>query len=42
MSRWASPRKVALQAYTLLEDAPHAYEIFQKNQDGAFKIVLNP
>jgi threonine dehydrogenase-like Zn-dependent dehydrogenase len=25
-----------------LEEAPHAYEIFQKKQDGAFKIVLNP
>jgi threonine dehydrogenase-like Zn-dependent dehydrogenase len=25
-----------------LEDAPHAYEIFQKKQDGAVKIVLNP
>jgi len=25
-----------------LEDAPHGYEIFQKKQDGAFKIVLNP
>ena len=25
-----------------LEDAPHAYEIFQKKQDGAFKVVLNP
>jgi threonine dehydrogenase-like Zn-dependent dehydrogenase len=25
-----------------LEQAPHAYEIFQKKQDGAFKIVLQP
>ncbi|MDA0178713.1 glutathione-dependent formaldehyde dehydrogenase [Solirubrobacter phytolaccae] len=25
-----------------LEDAPHGYDIFQKKQDGAFKIVLNP
>jgi threonine dehydrogenase-like Zn-dependent dehydrogenase len=25
-----------------LEDAPHAYEIFQKKQDGAFKILLQP
>jgi threonine dehydrogenase-like Zn-dependent dehydrogenase len=25
-----------------LEEAPHAYEIFQKKQDNAFKIVLNP
>jgi threonine dehydrogenase-like Zn-dependent dehydrogenase len=25
-----------------LEDAPHAYEIFQKKQDGAVKIVLEP
>jgi threonine dehydrogenase-like Zn-dependent dehydrogenase len=25
-----------------LEDAPHAYEIFQKKEDGAFKVVLNP
>ena len=25
-----------------LADAPHAYEIFQKKQDGAIKIVLNP
>ena len=25
-----------------LEDAPHAYEIFQKKQDGAFKILLKP
>jgi threonine dehydrogenase-like Zn-dependent dehydrogenase len=25
-----------------LDDAPHGYEIFQKKQDGAFKIVLNP
>jgi threonine dehydrogenase-like Zn-dependent dehydrogenase len=25
-----------------LEEAPHAYEIFQKKQDGAFKILLNP
>jgi threonine dehydrogenase-like Zn-dependent dehydrogenase len=25
-----------------LEDAPRAYEIFQKKQDGAIKIVLNP
>jgi threonine dehydrogenase-like Zn-dependent dehydrogenase len=25
-----------------LEQAPHAYEIFQKKQDGAFKILLKP
>ena len=25
-----------------LADAPHAYEIFQKKQDGAIKIVLKP
>jgi len=25
-----------------LEDAPHAYEIFQKKEDGAFKVVFNP
>ena len=25
-----------------LEQAPHAYEIFQRKQDGAVKIVLNP
>jgi threonine dehydrogenase-like Zn-dependent dehydrogenase len=25
-----------------LEEAPHAYEIFQKKQDGAFKILLRP
>lgn len=25
-----------------LDDAPHAYEIFQKKQDGAVKIVLTP
>lgn len=25
-----------------LEDAPHAYDIFQKKQDGAVKIVLRP
>ncbi|ORM34975.1 zinc-dependent alcohol dehydrogenase [Williamsia sp. 1135] len=25
-----------------LEEAPHAYEIFQKKQDGAVKILLNP
>ena len=25
-----------------LEDAPHAYEIFQKKEDGAVKIVLKP
>jgi threonine dehydrogenase-like Zn-dependent dehydrogenase len=25
-----------------LDDAPHAYEIFQKKQDGAIKILLNP
>ena len=25
-----------------LDDAPHAYEIFQNKQDGAIKIVLNP
>lgn len=25
-----------------LEDAPHAYEIFQKKKDGAIKIQLKP
>jgi len=25
-----------------LDEAPHAYEIFQKKQDGAFKILLTP
>jgi threonine dehydrogenase-like Zn-dependent dehydrogenase len=25
-----------------LDEAPHAYEIFQKKEDGAFKIVFNP
>jgi threonine dehydrogenase-like Zn-dependent dehydrogenase len=25
-----------------LEDAPHAYEIFQKKEEGAFKILLKP
>jgi threonine dehydrogenase-like Zn-dependent dehydrogenase len=25
-----------------LEQGPHAYEIFQKKQDGAFKILLHP
>jgi threonine dehydrogenase-like Zn-dependent dehydrogenase len=25
-----------------LEEAPHGYEIFQKKQDGAFKVVLHP
>jgi len=25
-----------------IEDAPHAYEIFQKKQDGAVKIILHP
>jgi len=25
-----------------LEEAPHAYEIFQKKQDGAFKVLLQP
>ncbi len=25
-----------------LEEAPHAYEIFQKKQDGAVKITLKP
>jgi threonine dehydrogenase-like Zn-dependent dehydrogenase len=25
-----------------IDDAPHAYEIFQKKQDGAFKILLQP
>jgi threonine dehydrogenase-like Zn-dependent dehydrogenase len=25
-----------------LDQAPHAYEIFQKKQDGAFKIVFRP
>ena len=25
-----------------LEQAPHAYEIFQKKEDGAIKILLQP
>jgi len=25
-----------------LEQAPHGYEIFQKKQDGAIKVVLQP
>jgi threonine dehydrogenase-like Zn-dependent dehydrogenase len=25
-----------------LAEAPHAYEIFQKKEDGAFKILLKP
>ena len=25
-----------------LSEAPHAYEIFQKKQDGAIKVVLKP
>jgi threonine dehydrogenase-like Zn-dependent dehydrogenase len=25
-----------------LDEAPHAYEIFQKKQDGAIKILLEP
>jgi threonine dehydrogenase-like Zn-dependent dehydrogenase len=25
-----------------LQDAPHAYEIFQRKEDGCFKVVLNP
>jgi hypothetical protein len=25
-----------------LEQAPHGYDIFQKKQDGAIKIVLKP
>jgi len=25
-----------------LEEAPHGYEIFQKKQDGAIKILLQP
>jgi S-(hydroxymethyl)glutathione dehydrogenase/alcohol dehydrogenase len=25
-----------------LEEAPHAYEIFQKKEDGAVKVVLKP
>jgi threonine dehydrogenase-like Zn-dependent dehydrogenase len=25
-----------------LDEAPHAYEIFQKKQDGAVKIMLKP
>ncbi|HSL00184.1 MAG TPA: zinc-dependent alcohol dehydrogenase [Rubrobacteraceae bacterium] len=32
-----------LKTHTMsLDDAPHAYEIFQKKQDGAIKIVLKP
>jgi threonine dehydrogenase-like Zn-dependent dehydrogenase len=25
-----------------LEDAPHAYELFQRKQDGCIKVVLQP
>ena len=25
-----------------LDQAPHAYEIFQKKQDGAVKVILKP
>jgi len=25
-----------------LDEAPHAYEIFQKKEDGAIKVVLQP
>jgi threonine dehydrogenase-like Zn-dependent dehydrogenase len=25
-----------------LDEAPHGYEIFQKKQDGAIKVVLQP
>ncbi|MEA2209892.1 MAG: hypothetical protein QOF54_2369, partial [Solirubrobacteraceae bacterium] len=25
-----------------LSDAPHAYEIFQKKEDGAIKVLLQP
>jgi len=25
-----------------LDEAPHAYEIFQKKQDGAIKVLLKP
>jgi threonine dehydrogenase-like Zn-dependent dehydrogenase len=25
-----------------LAEAPHAYEIFQKKEDGAFKVLLQP
>ena len=25
-----------------LEEAPHGYEIFQKQQDGAIKVLLKP
>ena len=25
-----------------LDEAPHAYEIFQNKQDGAFKVLLQP
>jgi threonine dehydrogenase-like Zn-dependent dehydrogenase len=25
-----------------LKEAPHAYEIFQKKQDGAVKVILKP
>ena len=28
--------------WQLLDQAPHAYEIFQKKQDGAVKILLKP
>jgi threonine dehydrogenase-like Zn-dependent dehydrogenase len=28
--------------HVALDEAPHAYEIFQKKEDGAFKVLLNP
>jgi threonine dehydrogenase-like Zn-dependent dehydrogenase len=32
-----------LTTHTLpLEQAPHGYEIFQKKEDGAIKVLLNP
>ena len=39
-TRWAS---TTFATHRLpLAEAPHAYEIFQKKQDGAVKVVLKP
>jgi hypothetical protein len=31
-----------MRAVTWQEEASHAYEIFQKKEDGAFKMLLQP
>lgn len=36
---WAS---TASPHTSSLDQAPHAYEIFQKKQDGAVKVILKP